>query len=129
SLFQMKKKLTSTKHSRREFIRKNAVGGLGLSMGSMLDHIPLNLLDPKTGKTTGGSVQISPRYYRWYVDPGQEWLEVNTDYAHLNWKIPIRQAALVLVDVWQRHYIKEPEERAEQIMDDALVPLVQACRA
>ncbi len=127
----MKKKITPTsgKHSRREFILKNAIGGLGLGMGNILDNIPLNLSDPVVEKANGGSVQISPRYYRWYVDPGQEWLETNTDYAHLNWKIPISQTALVLVDVWQRHYIKEPEERAEKIIDDALVPLVQACRA
>lgn len=127
----MKKKRspTSMHHSRREFIRKNAIGGLGLSMAGMLDDLPFNMPDPGAEKTAEGAVQISPRYYRWYVDPGQEWIETNTDYAFLNWKIPVNQAALVLVDVWQRHYIREPEERAEEIIDNALVPLIQQCRA
>ena len=126
----MKKKYISTsgQQSRREFILKNAIGGLGLTMGNMLD-VPLEVFSPALQKINESTVQISPRYYRWYVDRGQEWLEVNTDYAHLNWKIPVSQAALVLVDVWQRHYIKEPEERAEKIIDEALVPLIQACRA
>src|SRR5690606_686108 len=74
------------------------------------------------------TLSIDPRYYRWHVDPGVEWLEVNTGYASLDWSIPLSQTALVLVDVWQRHYIKEPEERAEQIIADNLIPLITACR-
>ena len=35
-------------------------------------------------------ITISPRYYRWHVDKGVVWIEKNTSYAHLNWKIPTR---------------------------------------
>lgn len=76
-----------------------------------------------------GYLQIKPRYYRWHVDVGQEWTELNTGHSTLDWKLPISQCALVLVDVWQRHYIREPEERAEKIIDENLLPLMKACRS
>lgn len=72
-------------------------------------------------------MRIKPRYYRWHVDPGVEWLETNTGYARLDWDIPIDQAALVLVDVWDRHYLKDTEARAEAIIREKIVPLVKSC--
>ena len=53
-------------------------------------------------------LNIRPRYYRWHVDPGVSWEEKNTDYAYLDWRVPLSQSALVLVDVWEEHYLKEP---------------------
>ncbi len=73
-------------------------------------------------------LHIQPRYYRWHVDPGEQWLEKKTGYARLDWKIPLSQAALVLVDVWDRHYLKEPEERAERIIQAKIRPLLATCR-
>jgi len=73
-------------------------------------------------------IHIRPRYYRWHVDPGVEWVETNTGYAQLDWEIPISQAGLVLVDVWDRHYLKDTEARAEAIIKEKIVPLVSACR-
>jgi len=73
-------------------------------------------------------MRIKPRYYRWHVDPGVEWLETNTGYARLDWDIPISQAALVLVDIWDRHYLKDTEARAEVIIKEKIVPLVKSCR-
>ena len=61
-------------------------------------------------------LRISPRYHRWHVDPGVEWVEANTGYAHLDWDISLSRAALVLVDVWERHYLKDTEARAEKII-------------
>jgi nicotinamidase-related amidase len=74
------------------------------------------------------SLHVKPRYYRWHVDPGQAWIEKNTGYASLDWEIPLSQAAVVLVDVWDRHYIHDPEARAEQIIQTKLCPLLAACR-
>jgi len=74
------------------------------------------------------SLHIKPRYYRWHVDPGVEWIETNTGYAQLDWEIPISQAALVMVDVWDRHYLKDTEARAESIIQERIVPLVPKCR-
>lgn len=73
-------------------------------------------------------LSIKPRYYRWHVDPGQEWLEKNTGYARLDWEVPVSQAAVVVVDVWDRHYLKEPEERADRIIQERIRPLLTACR-
>ena len=74
------------------------------------------------------SLHISPRYYRWHVAPGVEWTEKNTRYAYLDWEIPLSQAALVLVDVWAHHYLKETEARAEEIVQQKILPLLTACR-
>ena len=74
-------------------------------------------------------LRISPRYYRWHVDPGVEWTEANTRYANLNWEVPLEQCALVLVDVWNSHYLKETLERTEKAMVDHVMPTVEAARA
>ena len=74
------------------------------------------------------TLHIRPRYYRWHVNHGDEWLETNTRYAELDWDILLSQTALVLVDVWDRHYLKDTEARAEVIIKEKLAPLVDTCR-
>ncbi len=110
---------------RREFLKKSSLGGLGAALGIS----SVSSLFAKAGDTSADqTLSIHPRYYRWYVDPGEEWLETNTDYATLNWHLPISKTALVLVDVWQRHYIKDTEARGEAIINKNLIPLMTACR-
>ncbi len=112
-------------NSRREFLKKSSFGGLGAVLG--VNMVPS--LFAKAGDVVNDqTLSIHPRYHRWYVDPGVEWLETNTDYATLDWSIPLSNAALVLVDVWQRHYIKDTEARGEVIINQKLVPLLAACR-
>ncbi len=112
-------------NSRRSFLKEATLGGIGAAMG-------IGTMSSVHAKTEAGSatttLSVHPRYYRWHVDPGVEWLETNTDYATLSWNIPVAQAALVLVDVWQRHYIKDTEARAEVIINNNLAPLIAACR-
>ncbi len=74
------------------------------------------------------TLKISPRYYRRHVAPGVEWKETNTGYANLDWEIPLDKSALMLVDVWEKHYLQDTMERADQIIRDRLAPLVAACR-
>jgi nicotinamidase-related amidase len=114
-------KNSSGNFTRRQFLKVNTVGGIGaaLSFGAVL---------PVDGSSAPLSLHVRPRYHRWHVDRGVEWLEANTGYAHLDWSIPLSQTALVLVDVWQRHYLKDTEERGEQIIQDKLIPLVDTCR-
>ncbi len=112
--------------TRRDFLITGAAGSLAFAGRTDLN--------PESGhnRTVADDetfLHVRPRYYRWHVNEGQEWTETNTGYATLDWKIPVSQCALVLVDVWQRHYIKEPEERAEKIIDENLVPLIKACRS
>ena len=73
-------------------------------------------------------ITIAPRYYRWHVDKGVVWIEKNTRYAHLNWEIPLAQTALVLVDVWSHHYLKDTETRSEEIVRNKIISLLNACR-
>lgn len=117
-------------NSRREFLKKSSLTGLGAALGMGLplsafsESMPvkgnLNLSDKK--------LHVQPRYHRWHVDPGVEWLETNTGYSSLDWTIPVSQTALVLLDVWQRHYIKDTEARGETIIQEKLVPLIAECR-
>ena len=73
-------------------------------------------------------IRISPRYHRWHVDPGVEWIEANTEYAHLEWEIPLEQTALILVDVWEGHYLAECEARINDLTQKNLAPLLGAAR-
>lgn len=108
-------------YSRREFLKKNSLTGLGAALS-------IGMVPPLFAQSAPKSLNIKPRYHRWHVDPGVEWLETNTGYATLDWKIPLSQTALVLVDVWQRHYLKDTEERGEMVINDKLIPLVAECR-
>jgi nicotinamidase-related amidase len=107
--------------SRRQFLKVNTVGGIGAAFGLSGVLHGEESPSPKV-------LKIKPRYHRWHVDPGVDWLEKNTSYAHLDWAIPLSQSALVLVDVWQRHYLKDTEERSEIIIQDKLLPLITTCR-
>lgn len=95
-----------------------------LGAGVTLAMVPSTFAGSPPSKT----LHIKPRYHRWHVDPGVEWLEKNTGYATLDWILPLSQTALVLVDVWQRHYLKDTEERGEMIINNNLVPMLNECR-
>ena len=84
--------------------------------------------NPKEGTHMARTIQVKPRYYRWHVDPGVEWIEPNTGYATLDWEIPLSQTALVMVDVWDRHYLIDTDARAGVIIDETIRPLLAACR-
>ena len=77
---------------------------------------------------TEGKIHLRPRYHRWHVDPGVEWVESNTSHAHLQWTLERRHCALVLLDVWNQHYLKDTQARAEGIVQQRLLPLVAASR-
>jgi nicotinamidase-related amidase len=117
------------KRSRRDFVATS----LAATAASVVPRVsPLLVEPPFTSlQTPGGFAQliIKPRYHRWHVDPGVDWVETNTGYATLDWTIPVPQAAIVLVDVWDRHYLKDTEARAEAIIADKLLPLLVACRS
>ena len=106
--------------TRRKFLKQSSLTSMGVLGMSMIS--PLSVLsNPKR-------LRIKPRYHRWIVDPGEEWLEVNTGYSTLDWTIPLSQSALVLVDVWQRHYLEDTEKRAEIVISNNLVPLLRQAR-
>jgi nicotinamidase-related amidase len=116
--------------TRREFIEKSSMAGLGAVLGINSANSVFNMSMHRDIKYPGIEpvLHIHPRYHRWFVDPGVEWVETNTGYATLDWQIPMSKAAVVLVDVWQRHYLKDTERRAEVIINSDLVPLLTSCR-
>ncbi len=111
----------TTGSSRREFLSATVAG----ATAGLLGEAASGRTDPPAGPI----LRIQPRYHRWHVDPGVEWLEANTTHATVDWAIPTSQAAVVLVDVWDHHYLKDTEARAETIIQETLVPWLAACRA
>lgn len=122
--------MRSNGNSRREFIKKSSIGGLGtaLGMGITSPAVAKNSLDTSGHSISDEKLHVRPRFHDWIVDENEEWLEVNTGQAKLDWNIPVSQCALVFLDVWQRHYLKETEERAEKIINEKYVPLLKKCR-
>lgn len=122
--------MSKTNNSRRDFIKKSSISGLGtaLGMGLAIPAIAQDGLDTSGHSISDEKLHVKPRFHNWIVDEDEEWLELNTGQAKLNWNIPVSQCALVLLDVWQRHYLKEPEERAEKIINEKYVPLLKKCR-
>ncbi len=114
--------------TRREFIAASSMAGAGTIIGLNNPITRVSIVRGEADIFAEKNLSVKPRYHRWFVNPGQEWLETNTGYSSLDWKIPMANAAVVLVDVWQRHYIKEPEERAEKIINSKLLPLLASCR-
>jgi nicotinamidase-related amidase len=116
--------------TRREFLAKSSLAGLGTVLGTGMGTSAFSRpFSAHPGYNDDKrTISIKPRYHRWHVDPGVEWLETNTRSATLDWKIPVSHTALVLVDVWQRHYIKDTEARAEKIINTTLLPMLVSLR-
>ncbi|MBI3946224.1 MAG: isochorismatase family protein [Armatimonadetes bacterium] len=74
-------------------------------------------------------MRIQPRYLRLYTDPGVELAEENYRHATLDWKMPLREAALISIDVWNYHYSRDTLERIEEITREKIAPFLAACRA
>lgn len=113
--------------TRRSFIQNGSLAGLSVAMAPFVSASGTRPNRPSSSTNTG-ILHISPRYHRWHVDPGVEWLESNTTYNHLDWVVPVEQSALILLDVWQRHYLKDTEERTEKIIQTRLLPLLHTAR-
>jgi nicotinamidase-related amidase len=119
----------SSEDSRRDFMMKALTAGSALAMTGV--PVPRFAGVPFPGADIPGRsafLRIKPRYYRWFVAPGFDWAEMNTDYAMLDWEIPVSQAALVLVDVWNGHYLRDTNAREEAVVSNVMVPLLAACR-
>ena len=114
--------------SRRDFIVRSSVAGAGTLAGLNILPVRNAFTEIPTSAKDEKYISVKPRYYRWHVDKGMDWTEANTGHASLEWRVPVSLSALVLVDVWQRHYIKDPEARAEIIINEKMLPLLSAFR-
>ena len=117
--------------SRRDFVKNSLIAGTALNMLSTCDShtskLNANSVETKNSELVP-SFTIQPRYHRWHVDVGVKWNETNTGYATLNWSIPRSRVAIVLIDVWDHHYLKDTEARTESVIQQKLVPLLDVCR-
>jgi len=74
------------------------------------------------------AIRIRPRYTRRLTDPGVELKEANCSHVQLDWEIPIGQAALVCVDVWDRDLHTDMRREDDRVTRERIVPVLAACR-
>lgn len=74
------------------------------------------------------TLNLRPRYQRVAVDEGVEFAEPRFERAFVDWQLDASQAALVMVDCWDRHPIVTHQQRAEAICRERIAPLARACR-
>jgi len=76
------------------------------------------------------TIHIHPRYYRLFTDPGVDMAVENYSYDELDWDMPLTEAALVCLDVWNHTpwAAIDTQERADEIVESKIVPLVDTCR-
>ncbi|OAI56240.1 amino acid oxidoreductase [Planctomyces sp. SCGC AG-212-M04] len=108
--------------NRRQFMASGAAAGVSMAAFNAV------AADKAGDSSSAKTLNLRPRYHRWHVDADEEWLETNTGYAYLDWSLPLSQVALVLVDVWSNHYLKDAAARAEAIIEQRFVPLLAGCR-
>lgn len=115
--------------SRRDFVATSLAAS---AVGMVPDVSPLfakpSSIFPQVS-AGNARLRIKPRYHLWHVDPGIDWVETNTSHATLDWSIPVPRSAIVLVDVWDHHYLKDTEARTEAVITEKLLPLLAACRS
>lgn len=75
------------------------------------------------------AMHLHPRYARIYTDPGVEEAEANYHYGHLDWHLPVGDAALICIDCWNWHFSRDTLARIEECTARAIAPLLAACRA
>ena len=73
-------------------------------------------------------IEIPVRYYRMWTDLDVDCIEENFHHVEQTFVLPTEQAALVMVDVWDLHYIRSHEEISGQITRERIAPLAAACR-
>jgi len=71
---------------------------------------------------------IPVRYCRLSTDPGVPCREEHLERRELAWPLKAQETALVLVDVWDVHYMESHLEDSGRITRERIVPVVEACR-
>lgn len=78
--------------------------------------------------TSAATLRLPARFYRLGTELDQPCVEAGFRYVDRTLELPLAQTALVLVDVWNMHYVASHVQRAHQITVDYLVPALQAAR-
>jgi nicotinamidase-related amidase len=76
------------------------------------------------------SIRIPARYYRLFLEERPYGCdEKDFHYATEELEVPLTSCALVLVDLWSKHYCASWTRRAMDIVENRIVPVVEAARA
>lgn len=75
------------------------------------------------------SLDLTVRYFQDSPAEGLAYREEHFVRRHVDMQLPVEATALVLVDTWDNHVIESWLERAEQVMREAVVPVLAAARA
>lgn len=70
---------------------------------------------------------LNVRHYHFDFHEGHAWREENMGDLDATRTFNPQEMALVLVDCWDRHYLKSYLERTDQIIREKIVPVVDAC--
>lgn len=70
---------------------------------------------------------LKVRHYHFDFADGQAWHEANMRDMEITRRFRPEEMALVLVDCWDRHYLKSFLERTDVIIRERIVPLIRAC--
>jgi len=73
-------------------------------------------------------LSLKLRHYHFDFAEGQPWVEENTGAVETARPFKPQETALVMVDCWDRHYLKSFLARSDQIIRERIVPLRDACR-
>lgn len=75
------------------------------------------------------TIQLPCRYYRVYSDLDKPCVESNFHFVERDLPLPVAQTALILVDIWSTHYIDSWLQRAREVTEAKIVPILNAARA
>ena len=74
------------------------------------------------------TISLRVRYYRTTnLLKGRAWREENLREGEVTWRLKGEEAALVLVDCWDKHFLKSHLERTNQIVHERIAPTIKAC--
>ena len=74
-------------------------------------------------------IDLKVQYFQDSPPAGLPYREEHFIRRHVQMPLPVEQTALVLVDMWDNHFIESWLERAVQITKEAVVPALAAARA
>jgi len=75
-----------------------------------------------------GLIEVPIRYLSVHSTSYEDNVETNIKYTETVWELDTREAALVLVDVWNKHHIRSHMERTKQIMARKIAALIRIAR-
>ena len=74
------------------------------------------------------TLRLRVRYFQDSTPEGVPCREESFDRREIDMELPVDQTALVLVDVWNAHFIESWLERAAQVTREAVAPVLQKAR-